>query len=53
MKEIFAGVWQTTLENPFQGLNTHAYLIQRDEGNVLLYNTSNEDDLKIFWSQEE
>jgi hydroxyacylglutathione hydrolase len=46
MKEIFAGVWQTTLENPFPGLNTHAYLIRRDEGNVLFYNTSNEDDLK-------
>ncbi len=46
MKEIFPSVWQTTLENPFPGLNTHAYLIQRDEGNVLFYNTSNQDDLK-------
>ena len=46
MKEIFAGVWQTTLENPFPGLNTHAYLIQRVQGNALFYNTSNEFDLQ-------
>ena len=46
MKEIYSGVWQTDLENPFPGLNTHAYLIQRSEGNVLFYNTSNESNFK-------
>ena len=46
VKEIFSGVWQTNLENPFPGLNTHAYLNQRSEGNVLFYNTSNESDVK-------
>ncbi len=46
MKKIFDDLSQTTLENPFSGLNTHAYFLQRSEGNVLFYNTGNLDDLE-------
>ena len=46
MIEIFPDLWQTTLQNPFPGLNTHAYFIKRSEGNVLVYNTSNASDLR-------
>ncbi len=45
MKKIYEDLWQTSLENPFTGLNTHAYFLQRSEGNVLFYNTSNLDDI--------
>lgn len=39
MKQIFSDVWETDTESPFPGLTTHAYLLIRDGGNVLFYNT--------------
>lgn len=40
MKQIQPDLWQTETENPIPGLTTHAYLLTRDDGNVLFYNTS-------------
>lgn len=40
MKQIQPDLWETEAENPFPGLTTHAYLLTRDEGNVLFYNTA-------------
>ncbi|MCW8125932.1 MBL fold metallo-hydrolase [Microbulbifer halophilus] len=40
MKQIFPDLWQTEIEHPAPGLYTHAYLLTRDSGNVLFYNTS-------------
>jgi len=48
MKRIQDDVWETTVEKPFPGLTTHAYLLIRDGGNVLFYNTSHRDDIDIF-----
>lgn len=39
MKQIQSDVWETETESPFPGLTTHAYLLVRDDGNVLFYNT--------------
>lgn len=39
MKQIQADLWETAVESPFPGLTTHAYLLQRRDGNVLFYNT--------------
>ena len=41
MKQLYDDLWQTALEKPFTDLNTHAYVLTRQEGNVLFYNTSN------------
>lgn len=45
MKQVFSDVWETATESPFPGLTTHAYLLTRDDGNVLFYNTSHTDDI--------
>ena len=45
MKKIKNDLWQTEPESPFPGMYTHAYFLKCAEGNVLIYNTSNEDDL--------
>lgn len=42
MKQIFADLWETDVESPFPGLTTHAYLLTRDSGNVLFYNTGHD-----------
>ncbi|MEO9587961.1 MULTISPECIES: hypothetical protein [Marinobacter] len=39
MRQIQTDVWETDVESPFPGLTTHAYLLTRDDGNVLFYNT--------------
>ncbi|MDQ2077123.1 MBL fold metallo-hydrolase [Marinimicrobium sp. ABcell2] len=39
MKQVQPDVWETETQSPFPGLNTHAYLLTRDDGNVLFYNT--------------
>lgn len=39
MKQIQPNLWETEVENPSPGLTTHAYLLTRDDGNVLFYNT--------------
>ena len=46
MKQLYDDLWQTQVENPFAGLNTHAYFLKCKEGNVLFYNTSHEDDIQ-------
>ena len=44
MKQLTEDLWQSTKYS--QGiLNSHAYLLQRPGGNVLFYNTGNDDDL--------
>lgn len=45
MRQCCADLWQTEVESPFPGLTTHAYLLTRDSGNVLFYNTSQAEDL--------
>jgi hydroxyacylglutathione hydrolase len=39
MRQVQPDVWETEAENPAPGLTTHAYLLVRDDGNVLFYNT--------------
>ena len=39
MLQIYDDLWQTKFEIPFGNVHTHAYLLQCDEGNVLIYNT--------------
>lgn len=39
MKQIQPDLWETPVESPFEGLTVHAYLLTRDAGNVLFYNT--------------
>ncbi|MCC5809227.1 MAG: MBL fold metallo-hydrolase [Ectothiorhodospiraceae bacterium] len=39
MRQVQADLWETEAEYPFPGLITRAYLLTRDEGNVLFYNT--------------
>lgn len=39
MKQIYPDLWQTVAEHPFPTLTTHAYLLVREEGNVLFYST--------------
>jgi glyoxylase-like metal-dependent hydrolase (beta-lactamase superfamily II) len=39
MKQIYTDLWQTSVEHPFSGVSTHAYLLVQDTGNVLFYNT--------------
>ncbi len=46
MKQLYDDLWQTQVENPFAGLNTHAYFLKCIEGNVLFYNTSHEDEIQ-------
>jgi hydroxyacylglutathione hydrolase len=46
MNQIYEDLWQTRLETPFAGVQTHAYLLQGTEGNVLLYNTSHADEIQ-------
>ena len=39
MKQIYPDLWQTQAEHPFFGVTSHAYLLARDTGNILLYST--------------
>lgn len=39
MKQIETDLWETETESPAPGLTTHAYLLTREDGNVLFYNT--------------
>ncbi|MFV1998122.1 MAG: MBL fold metallo-hydrolase [Acidiferrobacterales bacterium] len=45
MKQIYEDLWQTKLENPFAGVQTHAYYLQCPEGNVLIYNTGHTEEI--------
>ena len=46
MNQIYEDLWQTKLETPFAGVQTHAYLLRGTKGNVLLYNTSHADEIQ-------
>ena len=46
LKQLFKDLWQTQVEHPFAGLNTHAYFLKCNEGNVLFYNTSHSEDIQ-------
>lgn len=48
MKQILPDVWETKTESPFPGLTTHAYLMVREQGNVLFYNTGNREEIDAF-----
>lgn len=39
MRQVQPDVWETETQSPFPGLKTHAYLLTRDDGNLLFYNT--------------
>lgn len=45
MKQIYDDLWQTELEKPFAGVQTHAYLLQCPEDNVLFYNTGHTEEI--------
>jgi hydroxyacylglutathione hydrolase len=45
MRQIYPDLWQTSREHPIPGrpdVVSHAYLLLRDKGNVLFYNTGRE-----------
>ncbi len=44
MKQIYPDLWQTDPEHPFPDLTTHAYLLVRNEGNVLFYSSGHSAD---------
>ena len=46
MKQIYDDLWQTKLEIPFGSVHTHAYFLKRNESNVLIYNTSHDEDIQ-------
>lgn len=39
MKQIYPDLWQTSVEHPFPGVTSHAYLLVQDTGNILFYST--------------
>ncbi len=48
MKQIYPDLWQTRIEHPIPtvpSLSTHAYLLTREQGNLLFYSTGHEDEL--------
>ncbi len=45
MRQIQNDLWETDVESPFPGLTTHAYLLTRDDGNVLFYNTGHQHEI--------
>lgn len=45
MQQLYDDLWQTQQEIPFAQVKTHAYFLQCTQGNVLFYNTSQQDDI--------
>lgn len=45
MRQIQSDLWETEMESPFPGLTTHAYLLTRDDGNVLFYSTGHQHEI--------
>ena len=45
MKQIYPDLWQTNLEMRFGTLISHAYLLERPEGNALFYTIDNQEEL--------
>lgn len=50
MQQIQPDLWETAVESPFPGLTTHAYLLVREKGNVLFYNTSKREEIDAMAS---
>lgn len=48
MKQVQPDVWETETQSPFPGLNTHAYLLTREDGNILFYNTGHLHEIEKF-----
>jgi hydroxyacylglutathione hydrolase len=48
MNQIQRDLWETATESPFPGLTTHAYLLVRELGNVLFYNTGNTQEIEAM-----
>ena len=46
MQQIYDDLWQTKLEIPFGNVHTHAYFLKCNESNVLIYNTSHDEDIQ-------
>lgn len=46
MHPLYPDLWQTRAEHPAPGLITHAYLLTREQGNVLFYNSSHDEELE-------
>jgi len=44
MKQIYPDLWQTRAEHPFSGVTSHAYLLVRETGNILFYNSGLRDE---------
>ncbi|MCC5883899.1 MAG: MBL fold metallo-hydrolase [Halomonas sp.] len=45
MRRVQPDIWETEVASPFAGLTVHAYLLTRDEGNVLFYNTGHQHEI--------
>ena len=39
MRQLYPDLWQTEAEHPFPGVTSHAYLLTKDQGNVLFYSS--------------
>jgi len=39
MKQIYPDLWQTSAEHPFPNVTSHAYLLVRDNDNILFYSS--------------
>ncbi|MBN1239316.1 MAG: MBL fold metallo-hydrolase [Gammaproteobacteria bacterium] len=46
MRQIQPDLWETQVETPLPGLTTHAYLLIREHGNVLFYNSGLRDEIE-------
>lgn len=46
MQRVQPDVWETEVESPFPGLTVHAYLLVRETGNVLFYNTGHRHEIE-------
>lgn len=46
MKSIQPDLWETEVQYPMPGLATHAYLLIRNTGNVLFYNTGHRHEIE-------
>lgn len=49
MKKIYDNLWQNTRYSSGM-LNTHAYVLEREQGNILFYNTGTPEDFKVMES---
>jgi hydroxyacylglutathione hydrolase len=45
MKQIFPDLWQSQDEHPFWGVKSNAYLLTREDGNILFYGTGITDEI--------